>query len=80
MTDFDRIRILYRTEENSIIELMNAMYYAKSTPEINSLKKEMLDKIKSLASKKECMLIIDNMNAGGVSNGPSGRSKEEVGR
>lgn len=66
MTDFDKIRVLYRAEENSIIELMNAMYYSKSTPEINSLKKEMLNKVKTLALKKEKMLTIDNMNAGGI--------------
>ena len=66
MTDYERLRILYRAEQNSIIELMNAMYYAKSTPELNSLKKEMLNKVKTLAQKKENMLVIDNFNAGGI--------------
>ena len=66
MTDYDRLRILYRTEQNTIIELMNDMYYARSISEINSLKKELLKKIKTLALKKEKMLTIDNMNAGGI--------------
>lgn len=66
MTDYEKIRILYRAEQNSIIETMNAMYYAKSISELNSLKKELYKKTKTLASKKECMLIIDNLNAGGI--------------
>ena len=66
MTDYDKLRILYRAEQNSIIELMNTMYYAKSIPELNSLKKEMLNKIKTLALKKENMLTINNFNAGGI--------------
>lgn len=66
MTDYERLRILYRAEQNSIIETMNAMYYANSISELNSLKKELSKKIKTLASKKECMLIIDNLNAGGI--------------
>ena len=66
MTDYERIRILFRAEQNSIIETMNAMYYAKSISELNSLKKELSKKTKTLASKKEFMLIIDNLNAGGI--------------
>ena len=66
MTDYDKLKVLYRAEQNNIIELMDAMFYARSTPEINSLKKEMLNKIKTLALKKEKMLTIDNMNAGGI--------------
>ena len=66
MTDYDRLRCLYRAEQDSIIQLMNAMYYAKSIPEINSLKKEILKRTKTLALKKEKMLTIDNINAGGI--------------
>lgn len=66
MTDYDKLRCLYRAEQDSIIQLMNAMYYAKSIPEINSLKKEISKRTNTLAKKKEEMLTIDNFNAGGI--------------
>ena len=66
MTDYDKLRMEYRSEQESIIELINAMYYAKSILEINSLKKEILKRTKTLALKKEKMLTIDNFNAGGI--------------
>ena len=66
MTDYERLKCLYRAEQDSIIQLMNAMYYAKSIPEINSLKKEISKRTNTLALKKEQMLIIDNFNAGGI--------------
>lgn len=66
MTDYERLKCLYRAEQDSIIQLMNAMYYAKSIPEINSLKKEISKRTNTLALKKEEMLTIDNFNAGGI--------------
>lgn len=66
MTDYDKLRTAYRAEQTSIIELMNAMYYAKSISEINSLKREILKRTKIIALKKEAMLNIDNFNAGGI--------------
>jgi len=66
MTDYDKLRTAYRAEQESIIELMNAMYYAKSILEINSLKREILKRTKIIALKKEQMLTIDNFNAGGI--------------
>ena len=66
MTDYERLKCLYRAEQDSIIQLMNAMYYAKSIPEINSLKKEISKRTNTLALKKEQMLISDNFNAGGI--------------
>ena len=66
MTDYDKLRTAYRAEQESIIELMNAMYYARSTAEIKSLKKEIFKRTNTLALKKEEMLTVDNMNAGGI--------------
>lgn len=66
MTDYDKLRLEYRSEQTSIIELMNAMYYAKSISETNSLKREIQKRTKIIALKKEQMLIIDNINAGGI--------------
>lgn len=66
MTDYDKLRMEYRAQQTSIIELMNAMYYAKSISETNSLKREIQKRTKIIALKKEQMLIIDNFNAGGI--------------
>ncbi len=66
MTEYERRKNNFRTKQKETIDLMNALFDAKTISEINIIRVELIRHIMGMQYDKATMLSIDNINAGGI--------------